>query len=74
MSEERRTAYNPFDNREFRRELTELLDEKLQPIPELQRQVDNHEKSIQRTKGAMAMLSILWTMFLGGLEYFLHRR
>lgn len=73
MSEERRTPYNPFDNHEFRRELTELLDEKLQPLGEVRAQVATHEKAIQRTKGAMSVLGLLWSLFLTGIEYLLHR-
>lgn len=62
---------NPFDNQDFRKELSELLDEKLGPMS---RKVDEHETAINRSKGAMAGIATAWTALVIFLEYLFHRR
>lgn len=62
---------NPFDNQEFRKELSELLDEKLNP---LSTKVDNHESTINRSKGAIAAIATAWSALIVLFEYLFHRR
>ncbi len=62
---------NPFNNPEFRKELTELLDEKLIPIVE---KVEEHERYIQRTRGAAWLLGVLWTIAIGLGEWLFHKK
>lgn len=68
------TAYNPFDNQDFREEMSKLLDEKLAPMAELKKKVDEHEKTIQRAKGGLVVLNIVWAMIIAGMEWLIHRR
>ncbi len=68
------TAYNPFDNQDFREEMSKMLDEKLAPMSELKKKVDEHERTIQRAKGGLVVLNLLWAMVLGAIEWFIHRR
>jgi hypothetical protein len=68
------TSFNPFDNQDFRDEMSKLLDEKLAPMAELKQKVDEHEKTIQRAKGGMVVFNLLWAMLLAGIEWFIHRR
>lgn len=67
-------AYNPFDSQDFREEMSKMLDEKLAPMAELKAKVDEHERTIQRAKGGLVVLNLLWAMVLGALEWFMHRR
>lgn len=64
------TAYNPFDNQEFRKELGEMLDEKLRNLVQ---KVDEHEATIQRMRGAKWAAITLWTLIVGAGEYMFHR-
>ena len=50
-----------------------MLDEKLAPLADLKKKVDDHEATLQRSKGAIATLAALWTLFLGVAEYLFHR-
>jgi hypothetical protein len=61
---------NPFNSHEFRKELAELLDEKLKPMSDL---VLEHERALQRGKGAMWLLGVLWTVVVAGAEWLFHR-
>jgi hypothetical protein len=56
---------NPFDNPQFRKELTELLDEKLEPVAKLQEIVDEHEEYINQQKGGGRVLNFIWMGLLG---------
>lgn len=67
-------TYNPFDNPDFREELSKLLDEKLLPMQELKDKVDDHERTIQRAKGGMVVLNLLWALVIGVSEWLIHRR
>jgi hypothetical protein len=67
------TGFNPFDNPAFRVELSKLLDEKLAPLKELRDQVEDHEATLQRSKGAMAALVVVWSIVVAGLEYLFHK-
>jgi hypothetical protein len=66
---------NPFSSSEFRKELGEMFDEKLGPISEL---VANHERTLQRSWGAMWAFGLLWTFVIGCItalgEYLFHRK
>lgn len=64
-------TYNPFDNQEFRVELAKLLDEKLTPIIEV---VQDHDRQLNRGKGALAALAMIWTGFIGLMEFLVHKR
>jgi hypothetical protein len=69
--------YNPFDNQEFRQEMSKLLDEKLAPMAELKAKVDEHEKIIQRSKGGFIVINVLWGIVLAAVEWFMwtiHKR
>lgn len=68
------TAYNPFDNQDFRQEMSTLLDEKLAPVADLKKKVEEHEKEIQRAKGGFIVLNVIWGMVIAALEWFIHRR
>jgi hypothetical protein len=62
---------NPFNNPEFRKELSELLDEKLIPIVT---KVEDHERAIQRARGASWLLGVLWTIVMALAEWLFHKR
>jgi hypothetical protein len=62
------TDYNPFDNPDFRKELAEMLDMKLEPVLELRKKVDEHDAAINRSRGAMWVLSGLWALLLSLLS------
>lgn len=66
---ERRAPYNPFDNQAFRQELTELLEEKLGPMKALAKKVEEHETSIQRTRGALWAIGGLSATILAAIEW-----
>jgi hypothetical protein len=51
-------SYNPFNNSDFRKEMSEMFDEKLADMPELIRE---HEEYIQQQKGGGRLLSYVWT-------------
>ena len=65
---------NPFDNQEFRKELGEVLDAKLEPFTKLISIVDAHEAAINRGKGARAAVITLWTVIVAVSEWFFHRK
>jgi hypothetical protein len=69
------TPGNPFDSSEFRKELSELFDEKLGPIAAL---VAEHERTLQRSRGAMWAFGLVWTAVIGTItalgEYLFHRK
>lgn len=64
------TAENPFNNQDFRDEMTKLLDSKLSPLVE---KVGEHEAFIQQQKGRLGLLAGLWSLLVVGLEYLFHR-
>lgn len=66
--------YNPFDNPDFRAELSKMLDEKLTPLAALQAKVDEHDRTIERMKGGLAVINLLWMLIIGVVEWFVHRR
>lgn len=51
---------NPFDNPQFRKELSDLLDEKLKPLSELEETVKEHEKYISQQTGGGRVLTFIW--------------
>jgi hypothetical protein len=59
---------NPFDNPQFRKELSDLLDEKLRPLSELEKTVKEHEEYINQQKGGGRVLMFIWTGLLGLLS------
>lgn len=63
--------YNPFNSPDFRKELSELFDEKLGPLAA---KVDKHEAAFNKGKGLAAAFAVLWTGALALAEYILHRR
>lgn len=65
---------NPFDNQEFRKELGDVLDAKLEPFTKLVSMVESHEAAINRGKGAKAAVLGLWTMLVVVAEWFFHRK
>ncbi len=67
---ERRSAMNPFNVPEFRKELSDLLDEKISPVSDV---VARHEGEIQRAKGAVRIIGLGWGLLIAALEYFFHR-
>lgn len=67
-------TYNPFDNPEFRKELSAMFDEKVRPI---MAKVDEHERTIQRQRGAVSLVVWLtgaWTLLTCAAEYMFHKR
>ena len=58
------TVPNPFNNPEFRAELSDMFDDKLNPIIDVQREqhkiLARHERDISRGKGAVAVISALF--------------
>lgn len=64
---------NPFNLPSFREELGKLLDEKLAPIHELAKTVAVHETEITKAKGFAAAVATLWSLFVIGIEWLLHR-
>lgn len=62
---------NPFDSQDFRREFEETLDKKLQPVTDL---VTEHERVLQRSRGAFYILVLIWTSVVGAAEYLFHRK
>lgn len=62
---------NPFDSAEFRKELGDMFDAKLQPITDL---VAEHERTLQRSRGAFWILGVLWTAVVGFAEFLFHRK
>lgn len=63
---ERRAPINPFDSAAFREEFEATLDKKLEPLTKL---VEEHERYVQRSKGVIGAMALLW----GGVEFLLHR-
>lgn len=66
---------NPFNVPEFRKELSEMLDDKLTP---LMNKVAEHETILQQRRGGLLLLGGMWTGFtallVAGLEFMFHRR
>lgn len=63
---DRRMVQNPFDNPEFRKEFHEAL-------APLVTKVEEHEKVIQKGRGVMAVIGVLWAGILALGEYLFHR-
>lgn len=61
---------NPFNNPDFREEMSKLLDEKLGPIIT---KVDAHETIIQQAKGARWTFAALWSVLVIVAEWVFHR-
>lgn len=66
MNADRRTTANPFDNSEFRSEMSAMLKEELRPIVDKQKEhgdtLEDHERIIQRGKGIAWLMSILFAL------------
>jgi hypothetical protein len=64
---------NPFDNPQFRAELSEMFDAKLKLLNELSEKVEEHEAYINEQKGGGRVLHYLWTIVIAGLSGFATR-
>lgn len=69
------TDFNPFNVPEFRKELSEMLDDKLSPLTT---KVAEHETILQQRRGGLLVVGGMWTGFtallITGLEFMFHRK
>jgi hypothetical protein len=64
---------NPFDNPQFRAELSEMFDAKLKLLNELSEKVEEHEAYINEQKGGGRVLHYLWTILIAAVSGFATR-